>query len=132
MVPPSGKDANNNQLFANPPHVRDFGDLVGSQELPAAQRSEPSKRAARLARRRRSSVAAAILAMLLERGENGATDDELLDELAGRRGPDKPAVTANTVRPARCKLRDQGFVRDSGRIRASETGAPATVWIISG
>ena len=58
--------------------------------------------------------------LILERGAEGATDDELEVAL------DLPHQTASARRNG---LRDDGWVTDSGRKRPTRSGADAIVWI---
>ena len=59
---------------------------------------------------------------IVERGEQGATDDELEVAL------DLPHQTASARRNG---LRDDGWLADSGRKRPTRSGADAIVWVSS-
>jgi len=50
----------------------------------------------------------------------GATDEEMQRCLE---------MPANTQRPRRRELQQQGLIRDSGRTRATESGRQAVVWV---
>jgi hypothetical protein len=63
---------------------------------------------------------AAVLAMLLDRGEHGATDQEIQDALN---------LTSDTEVPRRWELAKAGAVVASGRNRKTRSNRPATVWI---
>ena len=64
----------------------------------------------------------AVLALLRERGERGATDQEMQAELG---------LTSNTQIPRRWELVRLGLVRDSGQRRPTASGRSATVWVVA-
>ncbi len=68
------------------------------------------------------TLRAAVLAILRERGEHGATDQEIQTAL------DLPS---NTEIPRRWELVKTGAVVASGRKRKTRSNCPATVWVLS-
>ena len=67
-------------------------------------------------------LTAAVLSMLRERGEHGATDQEIQDALQ---------LPSNTEIPRRWELVNAGAVVASGRKRKTRSNCPATVWVLS-
>ena len=63
-----------------------------------------------------------VLAMLIERGDTGATDAEIQAELK---------MEGNTERPRRRELVQAGVVCDSQRVRQTKSGRAAVVWVIN-
>lgn len=63
-----------------------------------------------------------VLNALMYRGSFGMLDEELVELLA---------VRADTVRPRRRELVEQGLVIDTGRQRRTRYGRQATVWAIA-
>lgn len=86
---------------------------------PAQAHSPTSQAAARQIRPDASRLRGRVLGLLLERGEQGATDEEL--QLALSMNP-------STERPRRIELVEAGAVRDSGRTRPTRSGRKAVVW----
>ncbi len=68
------------------------------------------------------TLRAAVLALLRERGEHGATDQEIQDALQ---------LPSNTEIPRRWELVNAGAVVASGRKRKTRSNCPATVWVLS-
>lgn len=68
------------------------------------------------------TLRAAVRALLRERGEYGATDQEIQDALS---------LPSNTQIPRRWELMNTGEVVASGRKRPTRSGRPATVWVLS-
>ena len=68
------------------------------------------------------TLRAAVLAMLRERGEHGATDQELQTALG---------LSSDTEVPRRWELVNAGEVAASGRKRKTRSNRPATVWVAS-
>lgn len=62
-----------------------------------------------------------VLSLLRDRGDHGATDQEMQTELQ---------MSGNTQRPRRKELEKAGKVIDSGRTRKTSSGCSATVWIV--
>jgi len=94
---------------------------LGSPDLPPFVRaSETSRQAAEAVAGRTEGMRAAVLRFLRERGERGATDEEILDALA---------LEPNTGRPRRVELVASKDVADSGRTRKTRSGRSATIWI---
>jgi hypothetical protein len=54
--------------------------------------------------------------------EYGATDPEIAQALQ---------LSSDTARPRRVDLRNADMIVDSGRTRPTQSGRPATVWIVS-
>lgn len=71
---------------------------------------------------RAGTLRAAVLTMLRERGEHGATDQEMQDALQ---------LPSNTQLPRRWELMNAGAVVASGRKRKTRSGCPAIVWVRS-
>jgi hypothetical protein len=92
--------------------------------VPYAADSETSKAAAEGVRRRAAGLRQAVYAFIMARGERGATDEEIYDEL----GTDR----RDSLRPRRNELMNSGFIRDSGETRPTHSGADATVWVATG
>lgn len=61
----------------------------------------------------------AVLAYFLERGAEGATDNEMIDAIG--RSP-------STLRPRRIELAAMGLLKDSGATRPTAAGRRAVVW----
>lgn len=68
------------------------------------------------------TMRAAVLSMLRERGEHGATDQEMQDALG---------LPSNTQIPRRWELVKAGGVVASGQKRKTRSNCPATVWVLS-
>jgi hypothetical protein len=68
------------------------------------------------------TLRAAVLDLLRERGEHGATDQEIQDALQ---------LPSNTEIPRRWELVNAGAVVASGRKRKTRSNCPATVWVLS-
>ena len=68
------------------------------------------------------TLRAAVLAMLRDRGEGGATDQEIQDALR---------LPSNTQIPRRWELVNAGAVVASGRRRKTRSNCPATVWVLA-
>lgn len=79
-----------------------------------------SRIAAKLARPFASRQMEAVFDSIESAGAYGATDEEMQIALN---------MTGNSQRPRRCKLVEQGRVKDSGNLRLTSSGRPATVWV---
>jgi hypothetical protein len=77
---------------------------------------------ARARRGSKSPLAKAILAELVKRGDDGATDDELT-----RVFDEQPP---GSVSKRRCDLVRAGIVRDTGRTRVTRWGRLGIVWTV--
>jgi hypothetical protein len=88
---------------------------------PAAQQHSPTS--VKAADQVQRAVTGMLRAVLTHFGaaSDGLTDDELI---AGMGRP-------NTVRPRRVDLVRLGYIRDSGRTRATASGRDAVVWTIT-
>jgi len=83
---------------------------------------ETSRVAARRIAGHARTLRAAVLAMLRERGEHGATDQEIQDALQ---------LPSNTQVPRRWELVKAGAAVASGQKRKTRSNCPATVWVLS-
>lgn len=63
-----------------------------------------------------------VFTFLRQCRSRGATDDAISVTLG---------VNGNSTRPGRVELCRQGLVVDSGRLRRTSTGSPATVWVLA-
>ena len=61
-----------------------------------------------------------VLQFIQQCGANGATDEEIQDALKMR---------GDSERPRRNRLVEWGRIRDSGNLRKTRSGRPATVWV---
>lgn len=68
------------------------------------------------------TLRAAVLAMLRERGDHGATDQEIQSALH---------LSSETEIPRRWELVNAGEVAASGRNRRTRSNRPAMVWVLS-
>ncbi len=60
-----------------------------------------------------------IYELIVSRGMNGMTDQEIQDTLH---------LSGDTVRPSRIKLLRDGFIIDTGETRINRNGNPCVVW----
>lgn len=97
-------------------------DLFGDHTITGRDHPETSVYAARLALPKTGSIRHNVLRAIAKRGPDGATDEEIQDTLGCR---------ANTQRPRRVELVNEGWVEDSGLRRPTVTGAPSIVWRLS-
>jgi hypothetical protein len=95
------------ELRPAPAHV-DAGDT----EQAAADRIAPKA----------GTLRAQALTCFQKAGSNGLTDWELHLEMA---------VRYSTAIPRRYELQHDGWVRDSGSRRATDSGSPAIVWVLA-
>lgn len=91
-----------------------------SEHAPYQRHSATSRAASDALAPRLNAMQATVLGRLRRRGDDGATDDELLVELGW---------SPNTVRPRRIELVAKKLARDSGRTRLTRTQRKAVVWI---
>lgn len=89
-------------------------------EPPHVRHSETSKAAARDVRPKSGTLRAIVLDFIRNRGERGATDEEMQYLIP---------MMANTQRPRRCELVERGLIQDSGKKRENASGKEAVVWI---
>lgn len=108
----------------NGPNTRSDSTLARLPLMPPVRNDAPetSRIAARRIARHAGTLRAAVLSMLRERGEHGATDQEIQDALR---------LPSNTEIPRRWELVNAGAVRASGRTRRTQSNRPATVWVLS-
>lgn len=66
------------------------------------------------------TLRARVMAHLAEKGDRGATDEEMQVSLE---------MPANTQRPRRWELEKSGRVKDSGQRRKTVSGRMAVVWV---
>ena len=71
---------------------------------------------------RMSSYKARVYQFMVDRMEQGATDQEMQIALK---------MSGDTLRPARGKLLKDGFIYDSGKTRKNENGNDCIVWVVS-
>lgn len=92
--------------------------------VPPAHRNAPptSRIAARRIAGRTATLRAAVLGLLVERGDDGATDEEIQLALG---------LASNTEIPRRWELVNLRLVVASGRRRPTRSGCPATVWVVA-
>ena len=71
---------------------------------------------------RMSSYKARVYQFLIDRMEQGATDQEMQFALK---------MSGDTLRPTRGKLLKENFIYDSGKTRKNENGNDCIVWVVS-
>jgi len=71
---------------------------------------------------RMSSHKARVYQFLIDRMEQGATDQEMQFALK---------MSGDTLRPTRGKLLKENFIYDSGKTRKNENGNDCIVWVVS-
>ena len=71
---------------------------------------------------RMSSHKARVYQFIVDRGEHGATDQEIQNVLM---------MSGDTVRPTRGKLLKDGLIYDSGKTRKNENDNDCIVWVSS-
>jgi len=69
-----------------------------------------------------SSHKARVYQFLIDRMEQGATDQEMQFALK---------MSGDTLRPTRGKLLKENFIYDSGKTRKNENGNDCIVWVVS-
>lgn len=90
-------------------------------ELPFQAHSATSQAAAKSMKGRKSdAMRQRVYAFLVERGAEGATDEEMQGWLD---------MNPSTQRPRRIELVATGQVVDSGKVRKTLSGRSATVWV---
>lgn len=90
--------------------------------LPFQRHSATSKDAAASIEPAAGTLRSRVWGFLVERGANGATDEEIQNMLD---------MAQNTERPRRIELVNGGLVRDSGRTRLTQSNRRAVVWEIT-
>jgi hypothetical protein len=85
--------------------------------------SDTSEHAAHTIAPHAAQLREAVYRFFLERGEEGATDQEVSSCLA---------MLQDTARARRVELRDSGHVQDSGKRRTTASGCTAKVWTATG
>jgi len=92
--------------------------------MPPVRKDAPatSRGAARRIAGHAGTLRTAVLAVLHDRGEHGATDQELQDVLG---------LPSNTEIPRRWELVNDAAVVASGRKRKTRSGCSATVWVLT-
>ncbi len=65
-----------------------------------------------------------VYCRLMQAGERGLIDEELIESFSGI-----GQARANAVRPRRIELAQMGLVRDSGRTRKTSKNRDAVVWV---
>lgn len=87
--------------------------------LPSVRGSETSEAAAEEALPNAGTQRRRLWDFLEERGEKGATDEEMQEHLG---------MNPSTQRPRRVELVERGLVYDSGEKRDTRSGRKAVVW----
>lgn len=95
---------------------------IGAFHAPESGAPETEREAAIMAYPSSGTKRKAVLDFLVERGDQGATDEEVSIALDMR---------LYTAAPRRNELLRDGWIVDSGRRRRTTTGSPAAVWILS-
>ena len=113
-------DNGQGSLFDRLPDPGD--DRLGYFHGPAAGAPPTERLAAVLVYPRSGTKRLAVLEYLVERGDTGATDEEISLGLSMR---------LYTAAPRRHELVGDGWLEDSGRTRRTTTGTPATVWVLT-
>jgi hypothetical protein len=90
-------------------------------EPPAQWHSDTSRDAADQIATVAGRLRRTVYQWLAGRGAQGGTDEEIQGALS---------MPANTQRPRRVELFDQGLVVDSGRRRETRSGRKAVVWVV--
>jgi len=98
----------------------DPGPPVPEPRAPFVRGSQTSREAAREIGPHLNALELVVLEFIRDRGDYGATDEELQGETGLR--PD-------TSRARRVELRDRALVRDSGQRRLTDSGRQAVVWV---
>lgn len=105
------------QTFFDRPATRTAGPTA-----PFVATSETSRGAAETIAPCTGRLKALVLNFICERGQAGATDEEL----AGALG-----MLSDTARARRVELRDRGLIVDSGKRRSTLRGRAAVVWVVT-
>lgn len=87
---------------------------------PYQRHSATSAAAAAAVEPRTGTGRAIILAYMRGRESQGATDEQMQESIP---------MGANTQRPRRVELVNARLLVDSGTVRSTRTGGPATVWV---
>lgn len=87
------------------------------------RRGDPATARHAAAKIRDTGAPAAILAAISDAGPAGLTDDELCAAIPDRHGP--------TIKSARSRLTNAGWLVPTGEERLSVCGEPMTAWTIS-
>ena len=94
--------------------------VFGDYSLPYVKHSYTSKMAAERIEPRAGTQRARVL-WFLQLYDKGLTDEELQEVTS---------LNPSTQRPRRIELVKQGWIKDSGRTRATRSGSQATVWVL--
>ena len=94
--------------------------LFGQEPNPPHSGPPTSQAAAEAIRPNAATLRARVLRYIEARGERGATDEEIQNNLG---------MAGNTQRPRRKELQEAGLIRDSGRTRKTSSGREAVVWV---
>ncbi len=104
--------------------LRDTGpslfDDLARPEPPAQRHSDTSVAAADAIAGHAETLRARVHRFLVERGTEGATDEEMQTLIP---------MPASTQRPRRCELVEAGLATDSGARRKTASGRDAVVWL---
>jgi hypothetical protein len=80
----------------------------------------PSRFAAELMKPHAARQRERVMEFILAAGDRGLTDEEIQEGLG---------LSGNSERPRRTRLVELGRVKDSGNLRMTRAGRPATVWM---
>ena len=95
-----------------------YGSPLTAPHVPG---SPTSKAAADAIQPELNALQRKVLFFLMERGNVGATDEEMQRYIP---------MSASTQRPRRVELVGLGLVRDSGKTRETVSGRQAVVWVL--
>lgn len=87
---------------------------------PAQRHSATSRAAGEAIKPKASSLRELVFTCVASRGELGATDEEIIEQLG---------LSPSTARPRRVELWQAGRLLDSERTRKTRSGREATVWV---
>lgn len=101
------------------PHQGEL-DFTTNRPAPAQAHSKTSVSAAEQIEPFTGTQRGRVLEFIRGCGEQGSTDEEVQAALA---------MNPSTQRPRRVELVRMGFIRDSGRVRQTQAGRDAVVWV---
>jgi transcription initiation factor IIE alpha subunit len=103
--------------------IEDCAGPLFAQRAPAVRGSVTSAAAAdSLAPATLNAMQRRVYDLLVWRGETGATDEEIANELE---------MNPSTVRPRRIELARRGMIVESGSTRRTASGRMAVVWRVA-
>ena len=126
MTTPPNNDAapSGDRACVNGPNTSPDSTFAPLPQMPPVRNDAPetSRVAAGRIAGHAKTLRAAVVSMLRERGEHGATDQEIQDALH---------LPSNTQIPRRWELVNSQHVCASGRKRKTRSNCPAMVWVLS-